>query len=63
MVKIIPMFAQVFETWECRSGEMHIGDVWRPPPNFREIRGGRGDVEVIKIINPGNNNSFRVNIV
>lgn len=45
------------------SRETHIGDVWRPPSNFREIRGGQGDVKVIKVIklNPNNNNSSHVN--
>ena len=44
------MFPQVSGTQERGIGETHVGDVWRPPPNFREIQEGRGDVEVIKII-------------
>ena len=44
------MISQVFTTQESGSRETHVGDMWRPPPNFREIRGGQGGVEVIKII-------------
>ena len=33
------MFPQFFGRWEHGNGETHFGDVWRPPPNFREIQG------------------------
>ena len=48
-VMIYTMFPQVSGTLERGSGKPHVGDVWRPPPNFREIQGGWGDVGVIKI--------------
>lgn len=33
------MFHEVSEMHECGSEEMHMGDMWRYPPNFREIHG------------------------
>ena len=33
------MFPQFFGRQERGNGETHFGDVWRPPPNFREIQG------------------------
>jgi hypothetical protein len=35
-IKILKaMFHQFFKTRECRNKEMHLGDVWKHPPNYR----------------------------
>ena len=36
----IPISPQVCGRQERGSGESHVGEVWRPPSNFREIQGG-----------------------
>ena len=44
------MLPQGSETAGRGFGETHIRDMWRPPPNFREIQRGRWDTIVIQIL-------------
>ena len=58
------MFPQGSGTAGRGSGETHIRDMWRPPPNFREILAGTAgrdshtnfkNIKNMKNINPNNN--------
>ena len=41
--------SHVSRTLECESGETHIGDLWREPPNLGKFRGW-GEVKVFIIL-------------